>query len=80
MKELERKSYISNMTTNNNKNGENNISSRNYILDDKLQYGEFTSPATIPTFERHQQMNTNFETDKSKMGKLVSAQFHGKYK
>lgn len=79
MKELDRKSYLSNMSTNNNGNGENNITNRDYILDDKLQYGEFMSPGNIPTFERNQDINMNFESEKSKMGKLVSAQFHGKY-
>ena len=80
MKELERKSYLTNMATNNNKKGENNVSSRNYILEDKLQYGEYNIPANIPVFERTQQMMENFETEKSKMGKRVSEQFHGKYK
>ena len=80
MKELDRKAYLSNMSTNNNKKGENNVSSRNYVLDDKLQYGEYNIPANIPTFERNQQMIKNFETEKSKMGKRVSEQFHGKYK
>jgi len=80
MKELERKTYLSNMTTNNNKKGENNVSSRTYALDDKLQYGEYNIPANIPTFERSQPMIENFETEKSKMGKRVLEQFHGKYK
>jgi hypothetical protein len=80
MKELERKSYLTNMATNNNKKGENNVSSRKYVLEDKLQYGEYNSPANIPVFERTQQMMTNFESEKSKMGKRVSEQFHGKYK
>ena len=80
MKELERKSYLTNMATNNNKKGENNVSSRNYVLEDKLQYGEYNIPANIPVFERTQQMMENFESEKSKMGKRVSEQFHGKYK
>jgi hypothetical protein len=81
MKELERKSYLTNMATNNNKKGENNISSRSYVLEDKLQYGEYNIPANnIPVFERTQQMMENFESEKSKMGKRVSEQFHGKYK
>ena len=79
MKELERKSYLSNMSTNNNKKGENNVSSRTYALEDKLQYGEYNIPANIPTFERSQPMIQNFESEKSKMGKRVSEQFHGKY-
>jgi hypothetical protein len=79
MKELERKTYLSNMTTNNNSKGENNVSSRTYALDDKLQYGEYNIPANIPRFERSQPMIENFETEKSKMGKRVSEQFHGKY-
>ena len=80
MKELERKAYLTNMATNNNKKGENNISSRQYVLEDKLQYGEYNIPANIPVFERTQQMMQNFESEKSKMGKRVSEQFHGKYK
>lgn len=80
MKELDRKSYVTNMITNNNKQGENNVSSRKYMLEDKLQFGEYNVPANIPTFERNQRVNENFESEKSKMGKLVSKQFHGKYK
>ena len=80
MKELERKTYLTNMATNNNKKGEYNVSSRNYNLEDKLQYGEYNIPANIPVFERTQQMMKNFETEKSKMGRRVSEQFHGKYK
>ena len=80
MKELERKAYLTNMATNNNKQGENNISSRQYVLEDKLQYGEYNIPANIPVFERTQPMMQNFESEKSKMGKRVSEQFHGKYK
>jgi len=80
MKELERKAYLTNMATNNNKKGENNISSRTYALEDKLQYGQYNTPANIPVFERTQPMMQNFESEKSKMGKRVSEQFHGKYK
>ena len=80
MKELERKAYLTNMATNNNKQGENNISSRQYVLEDKLQYGQYNTPANIPVFERTQPMMQNIESEKSKMGKRVSEQFHGKYK
>ena len=80
IKELDRKSYVSNMETNNNKQGENNISSRKYILDDKLQLGEYNIPGNIPTFDRVQMIKENYESEKSKMGKMVSQQFHGKYK
>ena len=81
MKELDRKTYLSNMSTNNNKKGENNVSSRAYNLEDKLQYGEYNIPANIPTFERTQPMvEKKYESEKSKMGKRVSEQFHGKYK
>jgi hypothetical protein len=80
IKELDRKSYVSNMETNNNKQGENNISSRKYNLEDKLQLGEYNIPGNIPTFDRMQMVKENYESDKSKMGKIVSQQFHGKYK
>ena len=79
IKELDRKSYLSNMSTNHSAKGENNVTNKEYVLDDKLQYGEFMSPANIPTFERTQNTNIQLESEKSKMGKLVSAQFHGKY-
>ena len=69
IKELDRKSYLANMSTNNNKRGENNTSSRMYRLDDKLQLGEYNIPASIPSIERMQAVNENFETEKSKMGK-----------
>jgi hypothetical protein len=80
IKELDRKSYVSNMETNNNKQGENNVSSRNYVLDDKLQLGEYNIPGNIPTFDRMQMVRENYESEKSKMGKIVSQQFHEKYK
>ncbi len=76
IKELDRKSYVSNMETNNNKQGEYNVSSRNYVLDDKLQLGEYNIPGNIPTFDRMQMVRENYESEKSKMGKIVSQQFH----
>lgn len=78
-KELERKAYLSNMTTNSNDKGEYNISSRQYNLDDKLQLGEFQMKPTIPSLDRMLTINENFETEKSKMGKMVMQQFQNRY-
>lgn len=78
-KELERKAYLSNMTTNSNDKGEYNISSRQYNLEDKLQLGEFQMKPTIPSLDRMVTINENFETDKSKMGKMVMQQFQNRY-
>ena len=78
-RDLERKAYLSKMSTNSNNKGEYNISSRHYNLEDKLQLGEFEMKPSIPTFDRMQTINENFETEKSKMGKMVMEQFKDRY-
>ena len=78
-RDLERKAYLSNMSTNSNNKGEYNVSSRHYNLEDKLQLGEFQMKPSIPTFDRMQTINENFETEKSKMGKMVMEQFKDRY-
>jgi hypothetical protein len=78
-RDLERKAYLSNMSTNSNDKGEYNVSSRHYNLEDKLQLGEFEMKPSIPTFDRMQTINENFETEKSKMGKMVMEQFKDRY-
>lgn len=79
MREYERKMYLSQMSTNNSDRGEYNISSRDYVLDDMLQLGEYNVPGTIPMMDRMQEVNEDFETSKSKMGKVVMEQFQSRY-
>lgn len=79
VKENERKSVASNFYTNENKNGEYNVSTRKYNLEDKLQYGGFSNSGSIPTFDRNSKDIQAFETDKSIMSKNVMNQFHDRY-
>ena len=65
MKEYERKSILSQMSTNDSKTGDvTAITSRKIHLDDKLQPGEFNNPGFIPQAERMH--NTNYKLDKNK--------------
>ena len=79
IKEYERKAILSNPSTNINGSGENNVSSRNYFLEEKIQGGEYNIPAQIPTTQRLHEINQDYETDKSKMSKLVMEQFQFRY-
>ena len=80
IRELEKKTILENMSTNNNKKGEgNNLSSRDYFLEDRLKFGEYNIPGNIPSNLRIKEINTNFECDKSKMSKNVMKQFSERY-
>jgi hypothetical protein len=79
VRENERKVMPTNFYTNENKQGENNISAREYMLEDKLQYGGFSNGGSIPIFGRNTQDIRAFESDKSKMSKTVMNQFIDRY-
>lgn len=79
VRELEKKTILQNMSTNINKKGENNISSTDYFLQDTLKYGEYNVPANIPSNSRIQEIDDNFESQKSKMSKNVMKQFSERY-
>ena len=79
--ELQRNTPLTNISINPGdvKRGENDISSRDYRLNPKINPGGYSIPTQIPMQERMQNVRNNIETDKSRMGKLVSAQFEGRY-
>ena len=79
MKELERNTPLTNVYNNKSAIGNNNISSRDVHLNQKLQLGEYNVPGQIPNLNRIQQLKEPFQTEKSKMGKIVMEQFQGRY-
>ena len=79
IKEYERKAVLSKMEVNNSRRGEDNITSREYQLDERLQPGSFEPKAQIPNFNRGNQINAEFESDKSRMSKNVMKQFSDRY-
>lgn len=64
MKEYERKTVLTNMTTNNSQTGDINKTSREYHLEDKLQPGEFTNNGFVPTVERQHSINYFINNDR----------------
>ena len=79
MKELERNVPLTNMYANSSKQGEYNISSRQYQLNPKINPGGYNIPGQIPTQNRNGTIREPYETEKSKMGKTVMKQFEGRY-
>jgi hypothetical protein len=79
MKELERNTPLTNVYNNKSAIGNSNVSSRDIKLNEKLQYGEYNGRSQIPNLNRIQQLKEPFETEKSKMGKIVMEQFKGRY-
>jgi hypothetical protein len=69
MKEYERKSILSHMTTNDSKTGDISKSSREYHLNDKIQAGEFNNPGFVPQVDRMYNTNYNMNNDKLKIAK-----------
>jgi len=79
MKELERNTPLTNVYNNKRVLGDSNVSSRDVHLNQKLQLGEYNIPGQIPNLNRIQQLKQPYETEKSKMGKIVMEQFKGRY-
>lgn len=75
MKEMERNTPLTNMSINPGKRGEYNISARQYNLTEKPSFGGFEGKAVIPTFNRTQNVQENYESDKSKFNKKVEHMF-----
>jgi hypothetical protein len=69
MKEYERKSILSHMTTNDSKKGDTSRGSRDYHLEDKIQPGEFVNPGFVPQVDRMYNTNYNMNNDKLKIAK-----------
>ena len=79
MRELERNTPLTNVYNNKSGIGNSNVSSRDIKLNEKLQFGEYNGRSQIPNLNRIQQLKEPFETEKSKMGKIVMEQFKGIY-
>ena len=79
MKELERNTPLTNMYVNSSKQGDYNISSREYQLNPKISAGGFDIPSQIPNQNRIGNISAPFETEKSKLGRSVMQQFEGRY-
>ena len=79
MRELERNTPLTNVYNNKSGIGNSNVSSRDIKLNEKLQFGEYNGRSQIPNLNRIQQLKEPFETEKSKMGKIVMEQFKGRY-
>ncbi len=76
---LQRKSVLGQRDVNESRKGETNLSSTKYNLQEKINAGGFSNSGNIPSFERNFQVNENYETDRSKMNRLINKQFEGRY-
>ena len=59
--------------------GETNMSSRNYNLQQKISAGSFNNTGQKPIVNKVNNINENFESEKSKIGKKVMDQFTGRF-
>ena len=75
MIELEKNTPLTQYSVNPGKQGENNISARQYQLNEKINYGGFEGKGTKPTIERSMNIH-EYESDKSKMNKKVESMFN----
>ena len=57
VRELERKAVLSQFSSNQTRRGENNVSSRKYNLEEKIQSGGFENGGFIPVFDRTQEQH-----------------------
>lgn len=69
MKDYERKSVLSHMTTNDSKTGDTSKSSRDYRLENKIQPGEFNNAGFVPQVDRMYNTKYNMNNDKMKIAK-----------
>ena len=81
VRELERKAVLSQFSSNQTRRGENNVSSRKYNLEEKIQSGGFENGGFIPVFDRTQEQHPKekFESEKSKMSRNVINQISERY-
>ena len=70
MKDYERNTPLTNMSINPTKKGENNISSRQFQLSEKPQFGSFDGRGQMPLMNRVQQI-PEYESDKSIMNRKI---------
>lgn len=80
MKELDRNIPLTNMYVNSSKQGDYNISSRDYHLNPKINAGGYEIPSQIPNLDRSGSISEPFQTEKSKLEKSVMHQFEGRYR
>jgi hypothetical protein len=59
--------------------GETNMSSRNYNLQQKISPGGFNNTGQKPLVNKVNNINENFESEKSRIGKKVMDQFTGRF-
>ena len=74
MKDYERNTPLTNMSINPTKKGENNISSRQFQLSEKPQFGSFDGRGQMPLMNRVQQI-PEYESDKSIMNRKIEKLF-----
>ena len=80
-RELERNTPLTHIPINpvNNYGGNTDISSRDYRLNPKIQPGGYSIPVGVPMANRMQDVREYYESDKSKMSRVVMQQHQGRY-
>lgn len=81
-KELERNRPSTEAFVNSGQRGfskDNNITQRSYKLIPKVQAGGYEVPVQMPTYGRNQQIKEPFESEKSRMNRLVMESQIGRY-
>jgi hypothetical protein len=76
---LERNTPLTHYAVNPTGKGENNISSRNYSLQQKIQPGGYAVPGQMPMLNRMQEVNEQYESDKARMSRLVLSQAQSRF-
>ena len=79
-KELERNTPLTHIDINPSKYGMNSdIISRDYKLNPKINAGSYNIPVAVPMINRMQNVKESFESNKSKMSRMVMQQHEGRY-
>ena len=76
---LERNTPLTHYAVNPTGKGENNTSSRNYSLQQKIQPGGYAVPGQMPMLNRMQEVNEQYESDKARMSRLVLSQAQNRF-
>lgn len=79
VRERDRKTVLGQYSVNQSGNGDTNIGSTQYNLLPKITVGGMEGRESKPTFDRMQNVNEEYETDKSKMQRLVNESFTGRF-
>lgn len=78
MRELERNIPLTNINVNVGKTGETNMSSRDYKLIDKIQFGGFDGRGQMPLQNRINEIPNSLNNEKTKMNRKIE-EFYGRY-